>query len=90
MEIKKINSNDWLNLVNAESHPSLDSYQTMYLELDNKFAVCLVTGYGVFRSGFVDKEEDLKEEELKLVKEYEEAKSFGSVFVPKFNSITTF
>lgn len=90
MEIKKINSNDWLNLVNAEAHPSLDTYEVMYVELDGKFAVCLFTGYGVFRSPFVADQESLEAEKEKVTKEFEEAKSFGSVFVPKFNSITTF
>lgn len=90
MEIKKITTNDWLNFVNAEAHPDLTSYQVIHVELDGKFAVCLITGYGVFRSPLVDSKDSLAEEEAKLVIKYEEAKGHGSVFVPKFNSITTF
>ena len=72
-----INSNEWLTLVNSESHPDLTNYTLRHVNLNGQYAVYIASGYGVFLSKFVNTVEEIDEEERKVLERYNTVKNMG-------------
>ncbi len=83
----KITGGDWVNLVNSEADPTLETYELRHIQVGDKYGIHIRSGYGNFVSPLIDNVDDLDKEETKLVGEFNAVKAHCSQFQPK---VTTF
>lgn len=85
-EIKSINAQQWLSLINSEADPNIDRYDVSYVEFGGQYSVVIETGYGVFRSNQTKNQNDLPELEEETKQRYNSAKTAGLIFNPKIGT----
>jgi hypothetical protein len=85
-EIKTIDANKWLSLINSEANPNIDYFNIDYIELDKQYAVVLDSGYGLFVSKLVKNKDQLPELEKQLQEKYDVMKKASNAFNPKIGS----
>ena len=82
-EIKSIDPQKWLSLVNSEADPTLDTFNIQYVSFNNHYAVVIESGYGTFVSKLVNNPDQLPELEKTLVERFNTAKAGANIFNPK-------
>lgn len=83
-ELKSITSNEWLDLVNRESHPSLEHFEEGRIQLGDQYAAYISSGYGTFLSTLVNNVEELDALEIALKEKYDGIRKTSKEFKPTF------
>jgi hypothetical protein len=87
--IRKIDANQWLNIINAEANPDTEAYQLDYFQVGNKYAAHLSSGLGSFKSELFSaktaKDTDAKFE--KITKDLEAAYNEKKGYLSQYNSL---
>lgn len=73
--IRELNNNEWVNLVNRESHPDIDYCFVEHVKLGDAYAVSIYSGVGSFLSGLTKNKKDLVKMEKELKKKYQDVKN---------------
>mgnify|MGYP003336583196 CR=1 len=90
-EPRKVTANEWIAIVNKSAHPDLDYFKLEYLNRNGKFAVYIDSGYGSFLGKLVGTKKELKKEEERLRKEYDQVKVSATPLRPtNVNSLLSF